>query len=252
MDTEASDIILPSDVRIPLTWGECPAIVTHRRRKYAATVSQGTALTLQAPGSAVSLGIPQGTHGAYMSHVATDFTQYAHHIPEEECIVSPLLEVERMRVRSDPPEGVLHTINMPHCVRSREDWKYIKVRHGTHDNPVTFSEVPPKRPDNPYSEGFWVEENFIRIQTRSFSPFICTCCKNQCHGTIKAFLYGDLRAWPDLTTSVLVKVFLGSFLYSITDFENVSFNNHEKAKRSWLRMRIQYREVAPLFCSALQ
>ena len=62
-------------------------------KRYYATVCLGKARTLQPPGSDVSMDIPDGSRGLYMMRVHTDLTDLEYVVKDEECFVSPVVEI---------------------------------------------------------------------------------------------------------------------------------------------------------------
>ena len=65
--TVGKTLPLPSN-EVSSTW---PITLMRNGGQYIATVSRGQPRTLQAPNSRVSLDIPEGTDGVYMSRVRT-------------------------------------------------------------------------------------------------------------------------------------------------------------------------------------
>ena len=200
--------------------GSCPITMMKQRRLYNATVTHGEARTLQGDGSDVSLTIPTGSQGVYMTRVHTDHTRFPWVIPNEECIVGPLVEVEHIRTQET---DIVHKLKIPHCVRNKKLWKYIKVRKGNPNNGTEFTEIEQRFQPRGDGDYYAIDEKYITIYTSHFTLFTCTSCKkNSCNATVMAFLVGQLR---NLTkhriTKVKVKAFLCSELYRIADFKNV-------------------------------
>lgn len=104
------------------------------RRKFIATVTHGAAKTLQGDGSDVLLDIPEDSKGLYMIRVHTDHSRFRDVIPDEECIVGPIVEAECCQLGDGRDEKThrrkLKILCIPHCVRDRSLWKYIRVRRG--------------------------------------------------------------------------------------------------------------------------
>ena len=67
-------------------------------RNYNITVSRGEARTLQGDGSNVSLHIPKGSPGVFMTSVHTDLSRFQGAVPPDECIVGPIVEVTHAKL----------------------------------------------------------------------------------------------------------------------------------------------------------
>ena len=63
------------------------------RQKYIATVSHGEAQILKDPKSNVSLHIPKGSTGVFWKCVHIDHSKFKSHIPDDECLITPLVEI---------------------------------------------------------------------------------------------------------------------------------------------------------------
>ena len=175
--------------------------------------------TLTVPDSDVSVHIPKGPEKPYLVYVSTDLTKCLPIITTNECIVSPVVEVEDLYASAD--KNQLHTIKIPHCLKNRRDWQHVKV---TKSNPVEtdmFETLVAKDKNDTKSEGYWVEEQFVKIHTRSFSKFNCSVHKTHCDEALKVFLAGSLRVWEELKTCTDLRVFLCSPLYNLTEYRKV-------------------------------
>ena len=137
---------------------------------------------LQGPGSDVQLHIPEGLHGFISGHAHTDPTPFLDHIPESDCLVSPIAEYNCSFTSSCPKR--LFEIIVPHCVRNQEFSQHIRVWHGDTHNKTPFLD----------KSTFVVDEKYIKIQTYGFSQFFCTIpgCQESCYGNPKAFIFGRI------------------------------------------------------------
>ncbi len=200
-----------------------PSVVTCMNQQYAVTVTHGEAKTLQSPCSDVSLDIPQGSKGIFLMKVSTDFTR--HHIPENECIISPLVEVHHFKdMELSCSTSLIHTLKIQHCLPDKEHRGLVRVKKGRYNTPKPHEPLQEKKPQDPDTGIFWLDKDFITIQTRSFSDFICTICKNICHGAIKVFLFGNSAPLWDSkkeATSLKMKTYLCSPLYKIPTYRQV-------------------------------
>ena len=63
-----------------------------------------------------------------MGHVHTNPKDFLHVIPEGECLISPIVEIQCISEKT-PSESTWFRIDVPHCLEP-QDFKKIKVRHG--------------------------------------------------------------------------------------------------------------------------
>ena len=200
--------------------GKSPITMSKNRRKYNATLTYGEARTLQGNESDVSLTIPRGAHGVYMTRVHTDYTMFPHVISDAECIVGPLVEVEHVGKAVD---SLTYILKIPHCVQNKKLWESIKVRRGNPNNGIASTEVQQRSQPGGDDDYFVIDEKFITIYTSHFTLFTCTSCDNSCNATVMTFLFAQLRhVQKHYVTKVKVKAFLCSDLYRIADFKTVS------------------------------
>ena len=192
---------------------------------YIATVTLGRERTLQHPESEVSLNIPQGSEGVFVMGVHTDHAKFKNFLKEEECFVSPVVEVKRKNPTNESLP-VNPTINIPHCLTDTNSLQYIRVKKGDSCLSRTFRELKKASQLNIKGAYYYVDKNFVRITTEEFSEFVCTSCRNTCQAKIRVFLFAALRAWKrNKVTTLKVKSFLCSHLFRIADYRNVSAQN---------------------------
>ena len=204
---------------------------THRapvlvRKKYNTTVSHGEPKTLQGDGSDVSLAIPVGSQGVYMTRVHTDHLQFKGIIPPEECLIGPPTEVEQINFENQTPtrSKYLYRVNIPHCLMDKELWKHIIVRRGDVYRHRPFREMPRRNPKDEEDFGFEVDNKYITIHTDGFSQFICTCGKTVCTASVLVFVMGSMNPGTEVKgSSIKLKNFLCSFLYNIEDYKQVLY-----------------------------
>ena len=200
--------------------GTYSALMTKGFTRYSCVRAHGNGATLQAPGSAVQLLVPEDLNVLVMGHAHTDVKQFLQVVPENECFVSPVAEYHC--TFKEAKRGWF-CLRVPHCVKNRHHLKHIRVRHGdTHKN-IPFEEVPRVR-DNTSGENcyFEVNENHITIHTTHFSQFVCSICKKVCCGDGKAFVFGGLSPIafaPPLTAAV--RLYVCSPLFRIEDYRMV-------------------------------
>ena len=193
-------------------------------KSYIATVTHGQARNLQFLGSDVSLEIPDGYKGVYVMGVHTDVSSFNNVVDDEECIVSPAVEVLHRSLGSDIDEKRLEmlTINITHCVSEESALKLIRVKRRDVSRGIPFQEL--KYADGPEADedSYSVNGNLVQIKTRKFSEFVCTTCKITCQASVRIFLFAALNAWRrNNNTTVKIKSFLCSSLFRITEYRNV-------------------------------
>ena len=171
----------------------------------------GNKAVLQGPGSDVQLHIPEGLHGFISGHAHTDPTPFLDHIPQSECLVSPIAEYNCSLISNCPEE--LFETKVPHCLKDRKQFPYIRVHHGDIYTGVSFVEML----------SFTVDEKFITIKTSSFSQFICTVagCHEKCYGNPKVFVFGRITPLKYQPIYSALRTYMCSPLYDILDFEQV-------------------------------
>ena len=213
--SQSSDV-LPYRHRAP--------VLVHK--KYNTTVSHGEPKTLQGDGSDVSLSIPAGSQGVYMTRVHTDHLQFKGIIPPEECLIGPPTEVEHINFENQTatrPEH-LYMVNIPHCLMDKELWKHIIVRRGDVYRHRPFRKLSRRSSEDEDKVGFEVDNKYITIHTDGFSQFICTSCKTVCAASVMMFVMGNPEPCvEERETIIQLKNFLCSFLYKIKEYRQVCY-----------------------------
>ena len=206
---------------------KCPLIMFQNLRRIIATVSQGESRILQAPDSDVSLHIPEGSTGLFTMRVHTDHTRFPGVVPHQECIISPLVEVEHKKLSegAEDKEPPLCFLKIPHSHRNPKPG--VRVRK-VDTMKISFEELQVKSEKIDMNDTFEIDENFITIFTRKFSTFVCTSCNNTCQATVMLFLLGYLEPRQEANdTLTQVKSFICSDLYRIKDFREVSASDFQ-------------------------
>lgn len=189
------------------------------------TVSRGEARILQGPDSDVSLKIPKGSRGIYISKVHMGSSKFKSAFPENESLIGPLVEFEHLNKGSEVTESGmenLYEIQIPHCLKSTKLWKNVRVRC-LNVKAGPFTEVHLK--DEEQRDMFYeINKRFITISTRHFCKFVSSTSGNYNDiFLLKLFLFGKLRfSNPSQTTSMHTRMFMCNQLYSIDDYKNVS------------------------------
>ena len=196
--------------------------MTRNHTRYIATVALRRERCLQHPESEVSLHIPEGSEGVFVMGVHTDHTKFKNFLKEEECFVSPVVEVKRRNLTNESPYMKV-TINIPHCLTDTKSLQHIRVKKGDSFLSNSLTELENTDVLKTNDVHYHVDKNFVRITTQEFSEFICTSCKNTCQAKIRVFLFAALQAWKrNKVTTLKVKSFLCSHLFKIADYRNVS------------------------------
>ena len=221
------DIVLKLKIKPKLKYpGRCPMTMRKNWRRYMATVSQGKTVTLRAEKSDVSLRVPEGVYAVLQGCVHTDHSRFVHAIPREECIIAPMVEFHAFPslVPEEFKPKQLYTIKIPHCVRDRRDWKYIRVRSGDIHGDNVFTDIEKYDGKKCSGDSFYViDKHFITITTTHFTDFTCTQCKNSCCPNLAMlFLFGSIKHSAQRKSLLEVQPFLCSFLYGIKDYKEVN------------------------------
>ncbi len=212
---------LPSIFMWLAPWGSCPVTLRKNKQKFISTVSRGESRILQAPDSDVSLFIPPGAPGLYTLEVLTDMATCSHLIPEEECVVAPVIQVHASKLPSPEQEKPtrIYTLNIPHCFKDRKRLPKLKVQHFKSDEQETFIQT---KTESRKHGTFEIDNTHVRVHKEDFSIFTCTSCEKTCQSTILAFIFGNLNQLPqENLTEMNLKAYLCSFLYRIKDFKQV-------------------------------
>ena len=158
--------------------------------------------------------------------VHTDVSKFKNFVEEEECFVSPVVEILHKN-EDDAVEPKSHTVRIPHCLSDASQLQLIRVRRGRSSNNAPFQYISPKDRFHTNDDGYLVDHQHITIFSQKFSEFVCTSCHTTCKGTIKLVLFGKLTAWARKNvTTVQMKSFLWSPLFRIADFRRVGISEN--------------------------
>ncbi len=183
---------------------------------------------LQATNSDVSLYIPEGSPGVYKLAVHTDLVSARSLVPEDECFVSPVIELDKMPLLTKQKQtdqlGVCE-LTIPHCQKEKHSG-YMKLRHHHTDNNSQKSEEFHLVKEGSVIQAhgtFRVNKAHVQVYTNSFSKFTCTSCKKfSCQADILTLLFGNLSPTSEYQRTVAdMELFLLSNLYQIKDFRQV-------------------------------
>ena len=211
-----SGIITYANLHIPVLpedTARCPITIQKRWRTYNATVTHGEAKIVQRDGSNVSLTIPEGSDGFYITRIHTDLSDYQDLIPSNECFVSPVVQVEELKGRT-------HTILIPHCLQDKSLWQSIQVRRCETKMNRVIEELKQGKSQNGY---FMVYEKYIIVYTSCSGLFVCTSWEHSCHSSVSVVCLARSQNFEEAAkTTVKLKTFGCSSLYRILDFRKVS------------------------------
>ncbi len=188
--------------------------------------------------SGVSISTPAGAQGSISCAVHTDPTLFLDHIPDDECLIAPIVDCQLSDgTRTD---SGWFTLSIPCC--QNVDPNSVRVRHGNiyTEVPEPFEEI---MTESEYVEAFAkrflhekedrkkelkssmyavrTDSNHIIIFTKEFSQFICTSCKQVCHGQGQAFVFGKILQNIGNGSVASLRLYTCSPLYLIEDYREV-------------------------------
>ena len=205
----------------------CPMTTTRKKRRYIATVAKGEATSLQGDKSDVKLEIKEGCpKRAYLMEVRTDLSSFGPIIPDDECFISPIVEVLAPAETSTSS----YTLRIPHCLDEDDDRTKIKVRLVQENRKPTLVEVPE---GNAGALFYAINARFIELHTKHFCQVICTICQTpyHCRGRVSSFWFAKFdtqeqkSSTPEKCSTLLhdveIRPFFGGVLHTIVDFKEV-------------------------------
>ena len=144
-------------------------------RKYLATVAKGKAISLQGDKSDVKLEIKEGCpKRAYLMEVRTDLSYFGSFIPDDECFISPIVEV----LAPAETNTSQYILQIPHCHDEDDDRTKVKVRLIHENRNPAVVEVPKGNAGALYYD---IDARFIELHTTHFCRVICTICQTPYH-----------------------------------------------------------------------
>ena len=167
---------------IPLSFG-CPMTTTRKGRRYLATVARGSDTVLRGDKSDVKLEIKEGCPmRAYLMEVRTDLSKFGSIIPDDECFISPIVEVMAPAQTSTSS----YTLLIPHCLDVSDDKTKVKVRLIHENRNPALVEVPKGNAGALYYD---IKDNFIELHTTHFCQVVCTICQTPYHCLKRAICF---------------------------------------------------------------
>ena len=144
---------------------------TRKGRRYLATVARGKPISLQGENSDVKLEIKEGSpKRAYLMEVRTDLSSFGSLIPDDECFISPIVEVLAPAETSTSS----YVLKIPHCLDDNSDRSKVKVRMFHENRNPAVVEVPKGNVGVLFYD---IDSNFIELHCPHFCRIICTICQ---------------------------------------------------------------------------
>ena len=200
---------------IPLSTG-CPMTTMRKGRRYLATVARGKATSLQGNKSDVGLEIKEGCpKRAYLMEVRTDLSTFGSVIPDDECFISPIVEV----LAPAETRSSAYVLKIPHCLDEDDDRTKVKVRLIHENRNPAVVEVPKGNAGALYYD---IDDRFIELHTTHFCQVICTICQTRyhCRGRINSFWFASFDT-EQQGAHVEIRPYFGGALHTMVDFKQV-------------------------------
>ena len=170
MFSDIEDAVLPPS--------DCPMTTTRKGRRYLAKVAKGEAISLQGDKSDVKLEIKEGCpKRAYLLEVRTDVSSFDSIIPNDECFISPIVEV----LAPAETETSQYILKIPHCLDKDDDKSKVKVRMIFENKNPAVDEVPERAKCSDGVLFHDIDPSFIELHTPHFCMVICTICQTPYH-----------------------------------------------------------------------
>ena len=202
----------------------CPMTTTKKGSRYLATVAKAEAISLQGDKSDVKLEIKEGCpKRAYLMEVRTDLSNFGSIIPDDECFISPIVEVLAPAETSTSS----YTLRIPHCLDEDDDRTKVKVRMIHENRHPAVVEVPKGNAGALYYD---IDNRFIELHTKHFCQVICTICQTpyHCRGRISSFWFAKFDTQEQKCSTFLhdveIRPYFGGVLHTIVDFMEVSMD----------------------------
>ena len=204
----------------------CPMTTTREGRHYLATVARGEAISVQGDKSVVKLEIKEGCPKmAYLMQVRTDLSNFMSIIPDNECFISPIVEVLAPAQTSTSS----FLLKIPHCLDEDDDRSKVKVRM-IHENRNPAVILVPERVE--CTDGVLfddVDDDFIELHTNHFCLVVCTYCDRpfHCLGRINSLFYAKFERQQQENTTlqhdVEIRPYFCGVVQTMMDFRKVVF-----------------------------
>ena len=221
------DIYLSEMLDVTYLPSGCPMTTVRKGRRYLATVAKGKATSLQGDQSEVNLEIQEGCpERAYLMEVRTDPSSFWSIIPNNECFISPIVEV----LAPAETNTSSYVLRIPHCLDEEDDKTKVKVRM-IHDNRNPAVKEVPK--GNAGALYYNIDARFIELHTTHFTKVICTICQTPYHcreriNNLWFARYDTPEQTQKMSHNVEIRPYFGGLLYSIVDFRKVWNRYHSQ------------------------
>ena len=197
-------------------------------RRYLATVAKGEATSLQGDKSDVKLEIKEGCpKRAYLMEVRTGMSSCRSIIPDDECFISPIVEVLAPAETSTSS----YVLQIPHCLDKDDDRTKVIVRLVHENRNPAVVEVPKGNAGALYYD---IDDRFIELHTTHFTKVVCTICETpyHCLKTINSLWFAKFETEKQNSTQshdashfchdVEIMPYFGGAHHVIVDFRKVS------------------------------
>ena len=155
--------------------------------------------------------------------VRTDLSNFGSIIPDDECFISPIVEVLAPAETSTSS----YILRIPHCLDEDDDRTKVKVRMIHENRNPAVVEVPKRNTGDLHYD---INDRFLEIHTQQFCLIICTICKTpyHCRKRITNFWFAkfETEEWkgdksPRLLHDVELRPYFGGVLHTTVDFRKV-------------------------------
>ena len=183
--------------------------------------------TIRAEGSEVTLTTPPPTRALVLGNIHSNHSRFQHLIPSNECIVGPMCQYSIHPFTNNPGTAQRETfiLKIPHIAKNVENIKnYFRVRHGKINSSVPNLKLVTRRNSSCNVNGtyFHVDDKYVTITTKDFSHFVPTIEEiNCCSGSANVLLYGSLTNNAEAKPLALLKVYMASLHFQISDYQIV-------------------------------
>ena len=180
---------------------------------------RGKSCIIQGTDSDTLLHVPNGVYAVLLENIHTDTNKFLHHIPSNDCLVSPICEYHLQPfLGTILPKDVKYKIQVPHIVRDiHQVEKNIGIRCG---DIRSGAFLPVHKLEN---DRYEIDEKYVNIHTSHFSGYIVTAEGiNCCSKSANVLLFGSLANNLEMGPSVTVKIYLASIHSQLKDYKTVS------------------------------
>ena len=187
----------------------------------------GEPCVVQPKNSQVNLHVSKGVYGAILANVHTNHAQFMHHIPRNDCLISPVCEFHlqkpyrelilgtKIKIENLQPiaEDIEYRIETPHIVKNVDEVRsYIRIHHGDLHSVTRPLEVEKHASKTRKGRVFFdIDKDYVTICTNHFSGFMVTAERINCCGqSANAYVFGSLSNIAKKNPLAAVKIFLSN------------------------------------------